>query len=75
MRTLSGIGHSQKEATVRTAEMFRARADECMRLAGTVRDSDKQVLEQIAQAWLFLADRVPASQMAPQPAANENVVH
>lgn len=60
---------------MRTAEMFRARANECMRLAETIKDGDKQVLEQIAQAWLFLADRVPANQVAPTFPANENSVH
>lgn len=60
---------------MRTAEMFRARANECMRLAETIHDGDRQVLEQIAQAWLFLADRVPANQTAPTFPANENSVH
>lgn len=62
---------------MRTAEMFRARADECIRLAETIRDGDRQVLEQIAQAWLFLADRVPPSETIPTPQhpANENSVH
>ena len=60
---------------MRTAEMFRARANECMRLAETIKDGDKQVLEQIAQAWLFLADRVPTNQVAPTFPANENSVH
>jgi hypothetical protein len=64
-----------QEAALRTAEMFRARANECMRLAETIHDGDRQVLEQIAQAWLFLADRIPASQIAPTFPANENSVH
>lgn len=72
---LSGIAHRTEEAALRTAEMFRARADECMKLADTIRNGDKQVLEQIAQAWLFLADRVPPNQIAPRLPANENVIH
>ena len=74
MPTLS-LSHSRPLAlsfkSVKTAEEYRAMAEECVKWAREARDDDVSApLLQLGQAWLDAAsklDGLPASQIAPTP--------